>query len=99
VWFGNQIDFCNYLDFYHTLMWCGATSPQSGIKSSLSIPLIFATCRRIPTSASINQGNSKDFLIREWPPVVSAPAGPGVAWHRQPSIKSPFSVTLICTTS
>ena len=46
-----------------TVRPCTATSPQSRIKSSFPIALIFTTSRRIPASASTNNGPEKgDFI-------------------------------------
>jgi len=41
-------------------------NPQSVIKSSFSIALIWATSRRIPASASTNKGTEKGDLILLW---------------------------------
>ena len=40
-----------------------STSPQSGIKSSLKLALVCTTRRRIPVSASTNQGPEKGNLV------------------------------------
>ena len=51
------------LDSYWRWAESGDVWYKSGIKSSFSIAVIYATRRRIPSGASANQASEKDVLI------------------------------------